>query len=342
MREVVVVGAGPAGASACDALEDRGVDPVLLDREEFPREKPCAGVLPHRIHRILDLPDYVVSRPLRGYRLHPPSGDTLEVPFPVDGAVVDRRGFDAHLVDRLDTTVETREVTDARIHGDRVELECGGETLEARWVVAADGALSTVRRGLGVRYPETAAAHQYRVRLPEEEITERVGNWFHVHYSFTRGYGWVSALRDSLRVGVGGLGEDTGREGLREFFEELSEGPLRDAEVEAEESHAIPMAGPLDPPSEGRVLFAGDAGGFVYPGTGEGVFYGIRSGRAAAETIAADPGRESSVETVAERYVNELRSRGLLSLRDVSFLDEHLSSPDSAERYVRRLGRLLA
>jgi len=250
------------------------------------------------------------------------------------------RNFDAHLVNRLETEVEQKEVQAAENRGDHVQLELRGETLEARCVVAADGATSTVRRSLDLAYPETAAAYQHHVTLPEKTIDERIGSWFHVHYTFTLGYGWVSPLRGALKVGLGGTGDELDRNSLNDFLETLRTGPLEGAEVEREEAHAIPMAGPIDSPAKGRTLLTGDAGGFVYPGTGEGIYYGIRSGRAAAETVANLV--EGKIRDALKTYEEKLREKGLPSLREVDFLEKNLSSEDAAETYVKKLANLLA
>ena len=76
-HEIIVIGAGPAGASAAKVLQELGRDFLLLDRFPFPRNKPCAGVLPPKVKTILDMPDAVIERPLLGYRIHPPSGNVV-------------------------------------------------------------------------------------------------------------------------------------------------------------------------------------------------------------------------------------------------------------------------
>ena len=88
-------------------------------------------------------------------------------------------------------------------------------------------------------------------------------------------------------------------------------------------------------------MLAGDAGGFVYPGTGEGIFYAMKSGRIAAETMADALERDMlDKETLNVNYTDRLKKAGLLALRDVDFIEKNLSSSDAAESYIKKLSLL--
>jgi geranylgeranyl reductase family protein len=337
MHEVCVLGAGPAGASAAAELERLGIDYVLIDKAQFPRSKPCGGVLPWRVVEELRLPQEVVERPLKGYRIFSPSLEKVESRFPSQGAAVRRSTFDAFLLRSLRQEPRQAKVTSVKEGDDYVELIAGERRVRARYLIAADGANSVARRSLGIAYGKLALACQYHVALPGEVIAERIGEWFEVYYFFSYGYGWLTPLRSAVKVGIGGLGSAFSRRALDAFIKTspIAE-KLAGGKIVRYEAHRIPMQGPSPTLATKRVLFAGDAGGFVFPGTGEGIYYAIKSGKAAAQAVA----KAMQGEPLTEAYKRETHKAGLLSLREVNFLEDTLASPHEAERYVRRLKKL--
>ena len=104
--------------------------------------------------------------------------------------------------------------------------------------------------------------------------------------------------------------------------------------IEGQEGHQIHMSGPLDRLTGNRALLAGDAGGFVYPGTGEGVYYAVKTGRIAGEVISRALDGSLDLDSI---YTEELEKAGMLALREVNFVEKNLSSSENAERYVKRL-----
>ncbi|WP_456473764.1 geranylgeranyl reductase family protein [Candidatus Pyrohabitans sp.] len=337
MHEVCVLGAGPAGASAAAELERLGIDYVLIDRAQFPRGKPCGGVLPWRVMEELSLPEEVVERPLQGYRLFSPSLEIVESRFPSPGAAVRRSTFDSFLLSRLEHSPVQLKVDAVEEHHTCVELLAGGRRVKARYLIAADGANSTTRRSLGIGYEKLALACQYHIAMPEKEIAQRIGEWFEVFYFFSLGYGWLTPLRSAVKVGIGGLGSAFSRRALDIFIRTppVAE-KLEDGKIVHYEAHRIPMAGPAKRLATGRIALAGDAGGFVFPGTGEGIYYAMKSGAAAARAVA----QAMQDMPLAEAYEGEVRRAGLLSLREVRFLESVLASQSTAESYLRRLKKL--
>lgn len=337
MHDVCILGAGPAGASAATELERLGIDYLLIDRAQFPRSKPCGGVLPWRVVEDLRFPEEVVERPLKGYRIFSPSLEVVESRFPSPGAVVRRSTFDAFLLRSISERPTCARVSGVKERDDAVELLTDSGRLSARYLIAADGANSVTRRCLGIRYEKLALACQYVVALPDGAIEERIGEWFEVYYFFSRGYGWLTPLRGAVKAGIGGLGSAFSRRALESFIKTppVAE-KLKGGKIIRYEAHRIPMQGPIEKLATRRVALAGDAGGFVFPGTGEGIYYAIKSGVAAARAVA----EAMQDKVLAEVYERELQKEGLLSLREVDFLDSKLASPEHAERYVRRLKKL--
>ncbi len=330
MHTVCIIGSGPAGVSAALELDRLGIDYLLVDRHPFPRPKPCGGVLPWRVLELIELPGEVVESPLRGYRIYS-RRSRAESTFPSPGASVSRVKFDAYLASLPENPPERLRVRGVREGEEKVTITDGRRVIEAEYLIGADGANSTVRRCMGVEYGRFASACQYLIEVPEVE--ERIGEWFEVYYLFTRGYGWLVPLRGAVRAGVGGLG--FGRRQLEEF---LSLTPvaekLEGGRVVGYEAHRIPMQGPAGRLASRRMVLCGDAGGFVYPGTGEGIYYALLSGGAAARAVAAALEGEELARACRREFAS------LEHLRQVDFLEGVLGSEERIERYLRRLSKL--
>jgi geranylgeranyl reductase family protein len=337
--DIVVAGAGPAGASAALELERLGISFSLIDRENFPRPKICAGILPPAVElETGPLPQEAFERRVRGYFLHSISGLEFESAFPTNGYSVDRVAFDSWLLSRLKTRPAKASVEGVTERQGSVAVRTTAGEISCRVLIGADGAGSRIRESAGLEKGLSAFACQGVIHQSPSEILKRTGDRFHVFYTVPGGYGWVAPHKERLLAGIGSVfPEHTGKNALAGFLElpalrELTAG----TEPEEIQYHSIPMSGPNRKIGRGRTILAGDAGGFVFPGTGEGIRYAMRSGtmaaRAAAGWLAAS-GNPSDLQTT---YRLLLEDEGLMSLRDVDF-QKVLRTPQSAEKYVRRL-----
>lgn len=349
--DVAIVGAGPAGTSAAYLLEKQGYKILLLDKEIFPRSKPCAGVVSPKIYSELEIPESIKERELEGYRLFSPSGVMVESTFLRRGMTVRRDKFDFFLLKRLKTPAIKTKVSNCRLYKDFVEVISEKGSFRAKVVVGADGVNSAVRKIIDTtrdymkKSGDIALAIQYEILLSKDQIDELFGNWFEVYYTIPYGYGWISPLKDAVKVGIGGLSDDFKRNSKnilddflkRKFFCKKVTG----VKIGGLESHLIPMSGPLNNLTAERTILVGDAGGFVFPGTGEGIFYAIKSGRIAAEVIAqALKENKLDAEYLGFLYHEKLERHGLISLKEYDFVEKVLSSPEKAENYLKTLKKL--
>ncbi|MET7965179.1 geranylgeranyl reductase family protein [Micromonospora sp. NPDC005305] len=339
MWDVIVVGAGPAGAAAALGARRAGAQRVLLlDRHDFPRDKACGdGIAAHALDVLAELG---VTGAVDGYaplpalRLVGPGGGTVARALPRPAYTVPRQVFDARLVAAATAagaelrrhTVRTVEVRD-----DRVVLD--GE-LAARAVVGADGAGSVLRRTLG--HPVNPDRHlalairgyaPARPGPPEQLIVTSSARWPAYAWSFPIGDGRAN-------VGYGEVlrGEPLTRAHLLDRLAALLPG-TDPAQVTDLRAHHLPLSTHRPAPGRGRVVLAGDALSLINPFTGEGIFYALRSGALAGAAAAAAPG------AAARRYADALRRRLGTHLRHSSvaaWLARRRWVVDAAVRAARR------
>lgn len=296
--DVVVVGGGPAGATAADDLARRGRSVVLLDRAG--RIKPCGGAVPPRAIRDFAIPDHLIVARIRSARIVAPSGRQVPMPIEGDGYVgmVDREAFDEWLRGRAaGAGAERRTGRFERVSRDTdgmavVEFTPPDGTLarlRARSVVGADGALSAVGRQCVPetrRTPLVSAYHEIvRVRPGTPDYD---GARCDVHYDGRLSpdfYAWVFPHGDTASIGTGSARKGYApREAVAALRRRIG---LEGAETVRREGAPIPMR-PHRRWDNGRdVVLAGDAAGVVAPASGEGIYYAMLGGRLAADAVEA-------------------------------------------------------
>lgn len=298
--DAVVVGGGPAGATAAHDLARQGHSVLLIDRAG--RIKPCGGAIPPAAIRDFDIPENLLVARAQGARIFSPSAKRVDMPIE-HGFVgmVDREVFDEWLRDRaalagaerLDATFETLDRDDdgvARINY-AIKSNGGAETkgaVRARAVIGADGALSHVARQAipgAHRVPYVFAYHEI-VRTAEhagEGYDETRCDIYYQGAFSPDFYAWVFPHGDTASVGTG-----TANKGfsLRRAVSGLRKATgLDGAETIRCEGAPIPLK-PLKRWDNGRdVIIAGDAAGVVAPASGEGIFYAMTGGRLAADSV---------------------------------------------------------
>ena len=329
--DLLVVGAGPAGVAAALTGRARGLTTLLVDKATFPRDKTCGDGLTANALRLLErLGVHTPTAPgfaeVRETVVVSPSGRLVHLPLPGNGvhaAVVPRIHLDRALVDRArDAGVEMREGAPVvaidngseikngmsegsnEVQGLRVQLG-DGTSVRARYVVAADGHWSTVRR---LRHPgeptDLGTWHAFRQYF--RGVNDR-RQWVIFERDLLPGYAWVFPLPDGrANVGFGVLRDSrvNGKALARLSADFASRPNVRavlgpDAEPEGR-MNAWPIPSDFDAArlTDGRVLYAGDAASVVDPLTGEGIAQALETGILAAEAIV----RANTPDAVAALY----------------------------------------
>ncbi len=356
--DVVVVGAGPAGATAGTLLARAGRSVVVVDKAVFPRDKCCGDgltTLALRELRQLGLKPSMVPnwKSVDAAWLRSPSGREVCVPLPGDGifaATTPRRELDAALVDlAIDagaTVLLGHALNTVRQSSSSVEVDVEGiGSIEARYVIAADGMWSTTRKLLGVSEPgylgEWHAFRQY-ARNVTGPAAERLIVWFEPE--LLPGYMWSFPLPDG-RANVGfGVQRDGVRrvQDMRQQWDDLLRRPhvveALGEGFELEDRHtAWPIPAGIDRATltTGRVCFVGDAAMATDTMTGEGIGQAVLTGRLAAEAIIA--GGALAPDAVAGHYRSTVRHHLLADHKMSALLSKVLSHERGARGAIRVL-----
>ncbi len=309
--DVLVVGAGPAGAAAAVTLQRVGRSVIVADKATFPRDKCCGDGLTTLALRELErlgLEPGAVDGwyDVDAAYLRSPSGREVRLPLPVTGryaAVAPRLTLDAALVDL--TRASGAKVLDGHgfaaldsSHPDHVDVTLDGAGIvRTRYVVAADGMWSPVRKAVGATvagYRGKWHAFRQYARHVTGPAAERLIVWFEP--DLLPGYAWSFPLPGN-RVNIGfGVLRDVDRKvrDMADLWRDLLARPhvveALGAGFELEGRHtAWPIPARVDDIAltHGRVLFVGDAAAATDVMTGEGIGQALLTGRLAAESIAA-------------------------------------------------------
>ncbi len=320
--DVVVVGGGPSGATAAEDLARAGRRVALIDRAG--RIKPCGGAIPPRLIADFAIPDAQIVARITTARMISPTGRAVDIPIE-NGFVgmVDREHFDEFLRDRAARAGAERHTgtwlrTERDGEGTHVvyrDKATGTERrLTTRLVIGADGARSGVARADvpgGDRIPYVIAYHEI-IEAPEGGRAAEAG------YDPARCdvvydgrispdfYGWVFPHGAQASVGMGTEKDGVSLKDATAALRRMA--GLAGCRTVRREGAPIPLR-PLDRWDNGRdTVLAGDAAGVVAPSSGEGIYYAMAGGRAAA--------------TAAEAFLRSGRARDLGLARRL-FLREH-------------------
>jgi menaquinone-9 beta-reductase len=322
--DVIVVGAGPAGSTVATHLARAGLDVLVLEKAEFPREKVCGdGITPRGVKQLVDLG--VDTRPEAGWRSNRGlrvvgGGVSVELDWPelagwpAHGLVRTRRDFDdmlagharaagARIEHGVSVSGASTDERTGRVVGVTARRGPDKETVgyTAPLVVACDGvgartALSVGRsrredRPLGVAVRRYYTSPRHDDEYLETHLGLHGGRGVDPH--LLGGYGWIFGMGDgTVNVGLGVLSSDGPKQDhramLRSWLAGLPEewGLHEDNATGPVGGAGLPMGLGRTPVYRDGLLLAGDAGGMVNPFSGEGIAYALQSGAMAAEHVA--------------------------------------------------------
>jgi geranylgeranyl reductase family protein len=293
MYDLIIVGGGPSGASAGRAAGKAGISTLLLEKENFPRYKPCGGALSPYALSCLDfkLPESVVERDISKVRIHFREYCIERQSNYRLALLVSRRTFDNFLLDKArETGIEVHcgeKVLGCEEREECVEVKTLQNTYLSKFVLIAEGSegmLKCIVRPQRDRRTEYDLALVSEVPEDDEVIRNRFPGVIDIHFGTAPGgYGWIFPHAGYYSVGVVGTAEHLKhpKKVMQDFLR--ANGFSGEFQVR---SHIIPVGGIKRKTVSSRVLLSGDAAGFVDAFIGEGIAYAIRSGQIAAEKVA--------------------------------------------------------
>ena len=306
--DVVIVGAGPAGAAAAILTARAGLSTLVLERVRFPREKVCGDCLNPGAWKVLDrlgvseLVDRLPSARLRWVNFLDMSGRSIRFALPNEAR--GERGIRRKLLDSVLINHAICTGAEVRFGNPVVKLEQGWkittdqETVRARFLVAADGRNSTVARLL-TDFPRTATdrvALQTHFSIESEpHVSLQLCRYGYLGFA-TIGQGMANLCLVSRPPDIERFRLEAGeRFGLGSDYRWQSITPLTRSAIQSRRPN---------------LLYVGDAGRVVEPLTGEGILYALQSGTLAADAIcAAAAGSSDPVLQYAQHLQKVYRRR---------------------------------
>jgi len=307
--DVVIVGAGPAGSTAAKYLAEKGKKVLIIDKEKFPREKPCGGGLPTRVMKQFPYVNDLIDSISYGSYTHSStlrytSKFVRDKPFL---ATVLRKDFDNSLLqfalNNGVSFINGKTVKDLKILKDKVVITLDDKKkIEAKIVFGCDGIRSIVaeKTNLNNKTDDICICVVQEQPMDSKQIkkyfTEKRIVHLFIKTQGIAGYGWIFPKKKHLNIGLGqfesAVHESKSKINIKEtynkYIEFLKEKKMipESFPIENLKGGTLPIY-PLEKTYSDRILLCGDAAGFINSITGEGIYYAMISGKIAAN-VASD------------------------------------------------------
>ncbi len=303
--DVVIIGGGPSGTSTGTMLVKKGFSTLIIDKHTFPRKKLCAGGITPQAKVLYDeifgAENYTFSDHTDVFNIYFMEKFILKGDSFYNLNFVRRETFDNELLTCFKklggNTIEGKKAVKFDLENSVVTLE-DGEEIGYKVLVGADGATSMVRKQFNKEYkPDMFCMEAYLKNTQDYHAVSL--------YAGKGGfYGWIFPHGDTVAVGYGGS-ISRSKQNCDEFKDfikltgfDYDSGDIRGA--------YIPTI-PVEIPCYKNTLLVGDAGGFVFPFTGEGLCFAAYTGKCAGETISAYLEGQFTQEELADKYRDSLK-----------------------------------
>jgi geranylgeranyl reductase family protein len=286
---VLIIGAGPAGATLAYQLNKLNIPNIIIEKEHFPRHKLCGGAL---TARTLELFDFDISpqiiTPIDTAVLHfedkEPISRKMDKPFVY---IIDRNDFDDFLLEKA-----TQTGTQV-IHGNKWEIKdnsaiINGSEIKFKYLVGADGAYSRIRKMFNLANSNGIGLERFTPQITNDKA-------LHVYYDETKnGYGWIFPAKNNKNtIGITRL--DNTKNKIKEDYIRFQNRLNINEPIEA---HVIPIFDKKNIYAKGNIALAGDAAQLCDHVLGEGIYYSIHSACILANSINESSKEEKDLEEV--------------------------------------------
>jgi geranylgeranyl reductase family protein len=289
--DVIIVGAGPAGATLAYELVSRGIRVLILEKAALPRYKCCAGGLTIRAAKLLGINiDGVIDNAISSAVVTFAGANPYRGSFPeIIMYTVMREKFDYALVKRAEKAgadiLEGLEAQEIHLNDTNVDVSTSAGNFRSQFVAGADGAKSIVARALGVeRNSNNIVGIETEVMVADEELVRWKSQIAIDLGRIPSGYAWVFPKADHLSIGIACLADKAKDLKLRywQFMKSLN---FSHYTIARWDSSLLPFCTGQVVVARGRAILVGDAAGLADPLSGEGLHNAILSAQLAAPAM---------------------------------------------------------
>lgn len=333
LHDCIVVGAGPAGASAAYRLSRKGHSVLLIEKAALPRYKPCGGGVSPEIAQWFDFDfEPVISQKVTRARYTWKLGEVIEADLETPIWMVRRNEFDHYIVKQAQAAGALLQ-DETKVLGIDFENDCWhvntskGETLRAKYLIAADGGRGPMAKWLGFEERKTSIAGAIEI-----EPKVNVENAHVVHFEFgllKNGYVWNFPKSDGYSIGSGAFctNQRKGRDLVQPMVDYAAAFGV-DGASEQKHGHPVCLWNGDQRLHTQNAVIAGEAACVVDPFTAEGIRPSIFTGVKAAEAIAqALNGKTEALADYTKIVTDEIGSEMRLAskLAKAFYTAPHLS-----------------
>ena len=301
-KDLIIVGAGPAGSSAAYAAANSGLDVLILDKEKWPRYKACGGALSLRTINMLKekgikIKSDLIKNEINNFEFYFPGNHNFKLNYNRDSIkLINRSEFDDYLIKKAKQSgaefLDEIKVRSIKEEKNQVIIKTENKIYQSNYLIGADGANSKIsvllnpERNNIIQHKGTALEVEFkRSYLEKDDFKDTIL----VDFShLDNGYSWLFPKKDYLSIGLGNLNfqKINLKNKLNDYLKSLNiDFNLNKMELQA---HPIPVYSKemnFNRVSK-RVLLTGDAAYLADAFIGEGIYYALASGFTAAEVIA--------------------------------------------------------
>ncbi|MGD1898731.1 MAG: geranylgeranyl reductase family protein [Phormidesmis sp.] len=288
--DCIVVGAGPAGASAAYHLSKKGHSVLLLEKASLPRYKPCGGGVSPQVAQWFDFSfEPVISQKVTHARYTWNRGEVIDVELKTPVWMVRRNEFDHYLVQQAQKVgaqlQDETKATGVEWTGDCWQVSTSrGDRIEATYLIAADGGRGPMAKWLGFTNRKSSIAGAIEIE-PKRAVDD--GHIVHFEFGLLKnGYVWNFPKSDGYSIGSGAF-KTNQRKGndLVKPMVEYAKGFDVDATQEAKFGHPVYIWHGDQRVHTQNAVLAGEAACVVDPLTAEGIRPSMFTGIKAAEAV---------------------------------------------------------